>query len=52
MVRVILERFVFFRRPVIHLRIDIDGILTVPWRIQLVIPDTLQGGGLAARLRR
>ena len=29
-------------RPVVHLRIDVDGVLRVPWCIELVVPESLQ----------
>ena len=38
-------------RPVIHLGIDIDGVLRIPWCIHLCIPDTLQIGRLSTGLR-
>ncbi len=41
-----------FRRPVVHLRIDIDGVLSIPRSQQFMIPDALQSGRLSARLRR
>ena len=40
-----------FSRPVIHFRIDIDGIFAVPRRIDASVPDALQISGLSARLR-
>src|SRR6478609_3633063 len=40
-----------FRWPVIHLRVDVDRVVTVPWRLYLMIPDSLQIGRLAARTR-
>ena len=40
------------RRPVIHFGVDVDGVLRVPRRIDLVVPDALQGGWLTARLAR
>ena len=36
----------FFGRPVVHLRIDVDGVLTVPGRVHTVVPDALQIGRL------
>ena len=39
-------------RPVVHLGIDVDGILCIPGSIHLRIPDALQIGGLPTRLRR
>ena len=32
-------------RPVVHFRVDVDGVLAVPGRLQLAVPDTLQVGG-------
>ena len=40
------------RRPVVHLGIDVDGVLRVPRRVHLVVPNTLQVGGLSAGLAR
>ena len=40
------------RRPVVHLGIDVDGVLRVPRCIHLVVPNTLQVGGLSAGLAR
>lgn len=28
--------------PVIHLRVDVDGVLALPWRIEVVIPNALK----------
>ena len=39
-------------RPVIHLCIDVDGVFRIPRRFHLVVPHTLQVGGLSTRLRR
>ena len=36
--------------PVVHLGIDVDGVLRIPRCIHLVIPYPLQVGGLSARL--
>ena len=33
-----------FRRPVVHLRIDVDGVLTVPGRGKGRVPEALQIG--------
>jgi len=38
--------------PVVHLGIDVDGVLAVPRGIPLVVPYTLQIGRLTSRLRR
>ena len=38
-------------RPVIHLDIDVGGIFSVPGGTQLVVPYSLQVGGLSAGLR-
>ena len=40
------------RRPVVHLRIDVDGVFRIPGRIHLVVPYTLQIGRLTTWLRR
>ena len=37
--------------PVVHLGVDVDGVLRVPGGFQLVIPHTLQVGRLSAGLR-
>ena len=29
------------RRPIIHLRVDVDRVLTAPWRVHAVIPNPL-----------
>ncbi len=42
----------FLRRPVVHFGIDIDGVFAIPGRKQLIVPDALQVGRLAAGLRR
>ena len=39
-------------RPVVHLGIDIDGVLRIPRCIDLSIPDALQIGRLSTGLRR
>ena len=36
-------------RPVVHLGVDVDGLLAVPGRLELIVPDPLQVGRLAAR---
>ena len=38
-------------RPVVHLQVDVGGVLAVPGRCQLVVPDALQVGGLSSGLR-
>ena len=42
----------YLGRPVVHLRIDVDGIFTVPRRIFAVVPNTLQVCSLSTRLGR
>ena len=37
------------RRPVVHLRVDVDRVLAAPGRRQAVVPDALEVGRLAAR---
>ena len=39
-------------RPVVHLGVDVDGVLAVPGRLELVVPDALQVGRLAAGAAR
>ena len=39
------------RRPVVHLTVDVGGVFGVPVGEHLVVPDALQGGRLATRLR-
>src|SRR5687767_4922504 len=41
-----------FRRPVVHLRVDIDGVLTLPGRRHQMVPYSLQVGGLGTITRR
>ena len=36
-------------RPIVHRQVDVDGVLGVPPRIWIVVPDPLQVGGLRAR---
>ena len=40
------------RGPVVHLEVDIRGVFRVPRREHLIVPYTLQVGGLTAGLRR
>ena len=42
----------YLGRPVVHLRIDVDGVFAVPRRISAVIPNTLQVCRLSTRLGR
>ena len=42
----------YLGRPVVHLRIDVDGIFAVPRRIFAVVPNTLQVCSLSTRLGR
>ena len=42
----------YLGRPVVHLRIDVDSIFTVPRRIFAVVPNTLQVCCLSTRLGR
>ena len=37
-------------QPVVHLGVDIDGVLAVPWGIHLMIPYSLKVSGLSAWL--
>src|ERR1051325_6262732 len=39
-------------RPVVHLGVDIDGVLAFPRRRHQVVPDALQVGGLRSEARR
>ena len=39
------------RRPVVHLGVDVDGVLRVPRGVHLVVPHALQISGLATGLR-
>ena len=39
----------YLGRPVIHLYVDVNMIVGVPWRNQAVRPDPLQVGGQVAR---
>src|ERR1700752_486379 len=41
-----------FYRPVVHLRVDIDGVLAFPRRRHQMVPNTLQVRGLRAGTRR
>ena len=41
-----------FRRPVVHLGVDIDRVLAFPRRRHQGIPDALQVCGLRSRARR
>ena len=34
-----------FRRPVVHLQIDVQVVVAVPWRVHAVGPESLQVGG-------
>ncbi len=36
------------RRPVVHFRIDVAGVLAVPGRVERIVPDALQIGRLPA----
>ena len=47
--QVALGQIAAFRRPVIHLRIDIDGVFRSPGRSKILIPKSLQGQGQRAR---
>src|SRR5204862_7663431 len=31
----------FFSRPIIHFRVDVNGVFTIPWLIDLIIPYSL-----------
>jgi hypothetical protein len=39
-----------FRWPVIHFRVDVDGVFAVPGGFVGIIPDSLEIGWLTARL--
>ena len=39
------------RGPVIHLRVDVDGVFAAPRRVHGIVPDALEIRGLAARTR-
>ena len=39
------------RRPVVHLRVDVGRVVAAPGGLEAGIPDALQVGGLATRLR-
>ena len=45
-----LAEVAYLCRPVVHLRIDVDGILAVPWGVHLVVPYTLKVGRLSTLL--
>ena len=40
------------RRPIVHLGVDVDGVIAAPRRSRIVVPYPLQVGRLGARLRR
>ena len=42
-----LRKVAHLSRPVVHLRIDVDGVFGIPWGIALVVPHTLQVGWLS-----
>src|ERR1043165_1817012 len=42
-----LSQIALFGGPVVHLRVDIDGVLAVPRRIHALVPETLQVRSLA-----
>src|SRR5437588_542356 len=37
-----------FCRPIVHLGVNVDGVFAVPGRLELVVPEALEVGGLAA----
>ena len=47
-----LGKVTYQRRPVVHLGIDVNSVLRVPRCVHLVVPYTLQVGGLATGLTR
>jgi hypothetical protein len=36
------------RRPVVHLNVDIDVVVAVPWSLYVMVPDALKVGGHTA----
>ena len=40
----------FLSRPVVHFRVDVDGVLAVPGRVSTAVPDSLKVCGLSAGL--
>ena len=42
----------YFSRPIIHLRINVNRVFTIPGSIRTMIPDTLKIGRLTTGLRR
>ena len=40
-----------FGRPIVHLGVDVDSVLAAPRRLQVIVPQALQIGRLAARAR-
>src|SRR5690606_14301232 len=47
-----LRQICLFSRPIVHLRIDVDGVFTVPRRRKASIPYSLEVGRLASGLGR
>ena len=47
--QVALGEVAHLHRPVVHLRVDIDGVLAVPGRLKLAVPHALEVGGQRAR---
>src|SRR5688572_429759 len=45
-----LREVCLFRRPVVHLSVDVDGVFAVPRRAHVRIPEPLKIGWLATRL--
>jgi len=41
----------FFRRPIVHFGIDVDGVFAAPRRVHAVIPQPLLVGGLECLLK-
>ena len=39
-------------RPIVHFRVNVDGVFAVPRRVRTAVPNALQIGGLPAGLRR
>ena len=47
--QVALGEVAHLHRPVVHLRVDIDGVLAVPGGLKLAVPHALEVGGQRAR---
>src|SRR5436190_4363306 len=42
----------FFCWPIIHFCIDVDGVFAIPWRIDFIVPNSLEVCSLATWLGR